>query len=184
MKIDDKALDRWWTDLLSLNPRLRLLFVVERLESAGEQGWDRAKFLQMLHRVWRSRTEEWHQASRKDLRDLIDLAALTSRGLNFLKSSEVARKVFPSMDNLRLVCQLLDNAVKNGSRILPSLQKKHTPRTDEAIANVVLYVEENAGKPYDREVGALLKAILGKTMRMKRWRQLHVSALNAARRSP
>ena len=181
MKIDDKVVERWWIRLLTSNPRL--LSAVGRLESAGEQRCDPAELLQKLYRVQRSQTEGWERTSRDQVRTLKFFARRTREKLGWLEKSEVGRQIFPNMSDLRAVCQQLDNVVKNATRVVRSLQKKHTPRTDSAIANVVLYVWENAGKPYDGEVGALLTAIVGKTMRMKQWRQRHVNALNDARRS-
>jgi hypothetical protein len=167
MKIDDEAVTNWWRDLLTRHPGIES--VIERLALADEE----AELLPLLHRVARSRTEDWQRASREDLRDLIATVKKAGTKLRSLKSSQVGRLIFPSMDDIHSVCQQLDAAIRNAGNVMPFQQKKHTPRTDSAIAGVVLYVEKKVGKPCDREVGTLLSAILGKQVNMKRWRQLH-----------
>jgi hypothetical protein len=152
MKIDDKVVERWWIHLLTSNPRRRLA-AVGRLEKAGEQGCDPAELLQKPYRVQRSQTEGWERTSRDQVRTLKFFAGKTREKLGWLEKSEVGRQIFPNMSDLHAVYQQLDNVVKNATRVVRSLQKKHTPRTDSAIANVVAYVEKNAGKHTTEKLG-------------------------------
>ena len=142
-------------------------------------GCDRDHLVTLLHRVSRSRSEKWDQISKEDLRDMILHFRRVVCELETISQSERRRQILPSektgdLDVLRKGIQGVLNRLR---AVAPKADKRHTPRTDSAIADVIRYVQQSTGKPHDHAVGSLLTLVFGEKRNMKRWRQLHADVL-------
>ncbi len=179
-KLSNEELKDWERQLLNQHPGLQP--AINRLESPDKgKPCDHSKLMALLHRVSRSRSEEWKRLSRSDVQQRIDVFEEALAELDLLANSELRREVLPGSDvgSLEVVGAGVRCVLEKLRAIKPKTEKRYTPRTDSAIAGVVKYVLKQTKAPHDSEVGKLIGAVLAKPMHMKRWRQVHQHLLES-----
>ncbi len=180
VKREKLEVQKWWKALLAQHPRLK--GAIEHLEQSGTEGCAPDHLMWLLDRVNRSRTERWQKISKTDLADITSNVRRVVGGLETLRRSEIRRQVLPGSEDPELLSlqQGLSNLLRKLKAVQARWDKRLSPRTDSAVADVVGYVQQQTGKPHDAEVKALLGAILGKTINLKQWRQRHPNSASAS----
>jgi hypothetical protein len=119
-----------------------------------DAGCDHDQLFELLLRVHRS--VDWKSISKVEVSKAIQALRAANDALLRLKESEIGRIVFEHLGRADVLVSEIDWVTAGAECVLPNVTGKRTPRSDDALGNLVVYVQTTTGQFHDEEVATLL----------------------------